>query len=307
MLRAARRIARAGGHPPAGGRAGDGLSRARRLPIPPNRATLTPGRFPDAHAGETAARTGGRRARPGRPLTEEEHVKRQVISTDKGPRTGLPYSQGIRHGDLVYVAGQVALDPATGQVVAGGIREQTRQVLQNVEAILQAAGTSLAHSVECLCLLSTSATSRRSTRSTRPSSRRTRRRARRSRRCSRGRGSWSRSGPSPRCRRPAPPRAPGSRPAARPRSAAAGSSRQTRTPPPGSAERRARGDVRQARVSRRRSRQEPRRRPEAVRCPSGRGPRAARGGSAASARGAPSPRRRARRGAPRAPRSPGRR
>jgi 2-iminobutanoate/2-iminopropanoate deaminase len=81
-------------------------------------------------------------------------VKRQVISTDKGPRTGLPYSQGIRHGDLVYVAGQVALDPATGQVVTGGIREQTRQVLQNVEAILQAAGTSLAHSVECLCLLS---------------------------------------------------------------------------------------------------------------------------------------------------------
>jgi len=81
-------------------------------------------------------------------------VKRQVISTDKGPRTGLPYSQGIRHGDVVYVAGQVALDPATGQVVAGGIREQTRQVLQNVEAILHAAGTSLAHAVECLCLLS---------------------------------------------------------------------------------------------------------------------------------------------------------
>ena len=108
-------------------------------------------------------------------------MKRQVISTDKGPRTGLPYSQGIRHGMIVYVAGQVALDPVTGQVVAGGIREQTRQVLQNVEAILQAAGTSLAHAVECLCLLSlTSAISRRSTKSTRPSSRRTRRRARRS-------------------------------------------------------------------------------------------------------------------------------
>ena len=87
------------------------------------------------------------------PVTMEEHVKRQVISTDKGPRTGLPYSQGIRHGDLVFVAGQVALDPATGQVVAGGIREQTRQTLENVEAILRAAGTSLAHAVECLCLL----------------------------------------------------------------------------------------------------------------------------------------------------------
>jgi 2-iminobutanoate/2-iminopropanoate deaminase len=80
-------------------------------------------------------------------------VKRQVISTDQGPRTGLPYSQGIRHGDLVFVAGQVALDPATGQVVAGGIREQTRQTLLNIEAILRAAGTSLAHAVECLCLL----------------------------------------------------------------------------------------------------------------------------------------------------------
>jgi 2-iminobutanoate/2-iminopropanoate deaminase len=84
---------------------------------------------------------------------KEEHVKRQVISTDSGPRTGLPYSQAIRHGDTVYVAGQVALDPKTGQVVAGGIREQTQQVLQNIEAILRAAGTSLAHAVECLCLL----------------------------------------------------------------------------------------------------------------------------------------------------------
>jgi 2-iminobutanoate/2-iminopropanoate deaminase len=81
-------------------------------------------------------------------------VKRQVISTDAGPRTGLPYSQAIRHGDLVFVAGQVALDPATGQVVEGDIRAQTRQVLENIQAILRAAGTSLAHSVECLCLLS---------------------------------------------------------------------------------------------------------------------------------------------------------
>jgi 2-iminobutanoate/2-iminopropanoate deaminase len=81
-------------------------------------------------------------------------VKRQIISTDRGPRTGLPYSQAVRHGDLVFVAGQVALDPATGQVVPGDIRPQTRQVLENIEAILKAAGTSLAHAVECLCLLS---------------------------------------------------------------------------------------------------------------------------------------------------------
>ena len=81
-------------------------------------------------------------------------MKRQIISTDQGPRTGLPYSQAVRHGDLVFVAGQVALDPATGQVVEGDIRPQTRQVLENIEAILRAAGTSLAHAVECLCLLS---------------------------------------------------------------------------------------------------------------------------------------------------------
>jgi 2-iminobutanoate/2-iminopropanoate deaminase len=81
-------------------------------------------------------------------------VKRQVISTAQGPRTGLPYSQAIRHGDLVFVAGQVALDPATGQVVEGDIRAQTRQTLENIQAILRAAGTSLAHSVECFCLLS---------------------------------------------------------------------------------------------------------------------------------------------------------
>jgi 2-iminobutanoate/2-iminopropanoate deaminase len=81
-------------------------------------------------------------------------VKRQIISTDQGPRTGLPYSQAVRHGDLVFVAGQVALDPATGQVVEGDIRPQTRQVLKNIEAILRAAGTSLEHAVECLCLLS---------------------------------------------------------------------------------------------------------------------------------------------------------
>lgn len=81
-------------------------------------------------------------------------MKREIISTDKGPRTGLPYSQAVRHGDLVFVAGQVAIDPATGQVVEGDIRAQTRQTLENIQAILRAAGTSLAHAVECLCLLS---------------------------------------------------------------------------------------------------------------------------------------------------------
>src|SRR5262249_60551087 len=71
----------------------------------------------------------------------------------KAPRTGLLYARATRRGDLVFAAGQVAIDPATGQVVEGDIRAQTRQTLENIQAILGAAGTSLAHTVECLCLL----------------------------------------------------------------------------------------------------------------------------------------------------------
>ena len=80
-------------------------------------------------------------------------AKREIVSTDRGPRTGLPYSQAVRHGDLVFVAGQVAIDPATGQVVAGDVRAQTRRVLDNVQAILRAAGTSLDQAVEAMCFL----------------------------------------------------------------------------------------------------------------------------------------------------------
>ncbi|MBI4010746.1 MAG: reactive intermediate/imine deaminase [Candidatus Rokubacteria bacterium] len=80
-------------------------------------------------------------------------AKREIISTDAGPRTGLPYSQAVRCGDFVFVAGQVAIDPATGQVVEGGVKAQTRRVLDNVQAILGAAGTSLEHAVETTCFL----------------------------------------------------------------------------------------------------------------------------------------------------------
>jgi 2-iminobutanoate/2-iminopropanoate deaminase len=78
---------------------------------------------------------------------------REIISTDKGPRTGLPYSQAVRHGDLVFVAGQVAMDPETGRFVEGDIRVQTRRVLDNIQIILQAAGTSLQHALEAICIL----------------------------------------------------------------------------------------------------------------------------------------------------------
>lgn len=80
-------------------------------------------------------------------------TKREVVSSDVAPRTGLPYSQAIKVGDLVFVAGQVALDPVTSKPVGGDIAVQTRRVLDNIALILDAAGTSLSYAVENLCFL----------------------------------------------------------------------------------------------------------------------------------------------------------
>lgn len=69
--------------------------------------------------------------------------KRVVIRTDKAPRSVGPYSQAIRAGGFIFCAGQAAFDPATGKLVPGGIKEQTRQTLCNLQAILQEAGGDL--------------------------------------------------------------------------------------------------------------------------------------------------------------------
>ncbi|MBQ6963019.1 MAG: RidA family protein [Paludibacteraceae bacterium] len=66
-----------------------------------------------------------------------------AISTKKAPAAIGPYSQAIRVGDLIYTSGQIPLDPATGAFVEGGIKEQTRQALTNIKAILEEAGTSM--------------------------------------------------------------------------------------------------------------------------------------------------------------------
>src|ERR1700722_9247330 len=66
-----------------------------------------------------------------------------AISTEKAPAAIGPYSQAVRVGDFLYSSGQVALDPATGQIVAGGIEAQTVRVLENLKAVLKAAGASL--------------------------------------------------------------------------------------------------------------------------------------------------------------------
>ncbi len=68
---------------------------------------------------------------------------REVIATKDAPQAIGPYSQAIKAAGLVFVSGQVAIDPATGNVVSGGIAEQTDRVLKNLQAILQAAGTGL--------------------------------------------------------------------------------------------------------------------------------------------------------------------
>jgi 2-iminobutanoate/2-iminopropanoate deaminase len=72
---------------------------------------------------------------------------REVISTDKGPKAIGPYSQAIKANGFIFISGQGAGDPATGRVVDGGIAEQTARCLENLRAILEAAGSSLDRAV----------------------------------------------------------------------------------------------------------------------------------------------------------------
>ena len=72
----------------------------------------------------------------------------KAISTKKAPAAIGPYSQAIRVGNLVYTSGQIPIDPATGAFVEGGIREQTRQSLTNVRAILAEAGFAMSDVVK---------------------------------------------------------------------------------------------------------------------------------------------------------------
>lgn len=71
-----------------------------------------------------------------------------VLKTASAPAAIGPYSQGIRHGDLLFCSGQVAIDPATGALVAGGIEAQAHQVCKNVMALLAAAGLGPANVVK---------------------------------------------------------------------------------------------------------------------------------------------------------------
>ena len=78
---------------------------------------------------------------------------KKIIHTDKAPKAVGPYSQAVRAGNLVFTAGQVPIDPATGKLVQGGIKEQARQVLENLKSVLEAAGTDFSKVVKSTVFL----------------------------------------------------------------------------------------------------------------------------------------------------------
>lgn len=73
---------------------------------------------------------------------------KEIIHSNQAPAAVGPYSQAVKVGNLVFTAGQVALDPGTGKLVEGGIEAQTVQVMKNLAAVLQAAGTTLSQAVK---------------------------------------------------------------------------------------------------------------------------------------------------------------
>jgi 2-iminobutanoate/2-iminopropanoate deaminase len=73
---------------------------------------------------------------------------KKIIDTKNAPAAIGPYSQAVWAGDFLFCSGQIPIDPATGQIVAGGAAEQAKQVLSNVKAVLEAAGLDLSHVVK---------------------------------------------------------------------------------------------------------------------------------------------------------------
>jgi 2-iminobutanoate/2-iminopropanoate deaminase len=70
-------------------------------------------------------------------------MTKQIISTSKAPKAIGPYSQAVRVGSLLFISGQIPIDPATGEVLLGDIQSQTKRVLENIKGVMEAAGSSL--------------------------------------------------------------------------------------------------------------------------------------------------------------------
>lgn len=79
---------------------------------------------------------------------------KKIIQTDKAPAAIGPYSQAVEANGMLFISGQVPINPATGKVVEGGIREQTEQVMKNIGAILETAGYDFSDVIKSTCLLS---------------------------------------------------------------------------------------------------------------------------------------------------------
>ena len=77
----------------------------------------------------------------------------KVINTKKAPAAIGPYSQAIQVGNLIYTSGQIPIDPVTGNIVEGGIKEQTRQSLTNIQAILKEAGLTMGNVVKTIVFM----------------------------------------------------------------------------------------------------------------------------------------------------------
>ena len=80
-------------------------------------------------------------------------TERRIVKTEGAPQAIGPYSQAVVAGGFVYASGQIPIDPATGQFVEGGVREQTAQVLRNLSQVLEAAGSDLARVVKTTVFL----------------------------------------------------------------------------------------------------------------------------------------------------------
>jgi 2-iminobutanoate/2-iminopropanoate deaminase len=80
-------------------------------------------------------------------------MKKKIVTTDKAPAAIGPYSAGVKAGHLVYTAGQLGIDPASGNFVDGGVEAQTRQALENLKAVLEAAGSKMSKVVKTTVFL----------------------------------------------------------------------------------------------------------------------------------------------------------
>lgn len=79
---------------------------------------------------------------------------KSIIQTDKAPAPIGPYSQAVQAGNMLFISGQIAIDPASNQLISGGIKEEAKQVMNNLEAVLKTAGFSFEHIVKTSIFLS---------------------------------------------------------------------------------------------------------------------------------------------------------